>query len=375
MRNTALALATILAVMLLAAVPADAAVRNINLAPTGAQGVGGTATVITGMVGGAAPYQNVEVNVRMNQLPPAGGLYQAWLINSDTGQVMSLGVFSGTSFTGRTSLAQAQGIDMFDNVAVSYLAPGAASVTPGIGTQPAVSPNIVALGALPGTAVTAADFGRIAVLPEDEMFQRQMTTERFRLTQAEVMDLRMRGFDYAQIGAIANAAQRCGRPVSEVARALEQGQTWNQIAQACNVTVAQLLTPVPLVGVAGVQEEFVPGTTLVIPNHYLRRPNGAVVVTRDQWLRYRTAGYSWQEVAIAANISLQTGERVGDILRMTRVQGLTFRQIAMDRGLVWSDVQDVSLWPWERGGGAETIVIVTPQPTMRTTPTNPPMNY
>jgi hypothetical protein len=63
---------------------------------------------------------------------------------------------------------------------------------------------------------------------------------------------------------------------------------------------------------------------------------------------------------------------VGDILRMNKIQGLTFSQIALDHNIRPTVVMDVSAWPWERDGGMETMVPVTPAPS-RAPATSAPM--
>ncbi len=140
----------------------------------------------------------------------------------------------------------------------------------------------------------------------------------------------------------------------DVAGMLEEGQSWSQVAQACNITVAQLLEPVPLAVVAGFRAELpteAPAPGMVTPPmFYQRMPNGKPVITPFTWDQLRKRGYSWRNVAIAANITAQTGESVEKLLRMTRIQGQTWRQIAVRRALDIDAVMDVSGWPFSRNG-------------------------
>ncbi len=361
-----IAIAVAVLLMLSGAVFAD--VNNVNLGSVQNSGISGTATTITGTYGGVTPHTHLELNARMNQLPPSDSVYQAWLIDNQSNARQSLGVFEGNFLSADMTFTAFSDTGPWDAVAVS--------VEPANDMNP-LPDRIVALGNLPGNDVASNDFDRVAILPPDESLQRQFAMQRFNMTNQQVMALRMQGLTYRDINLVGNIAAQCDRSLQQVAQEyMQSGANLAQLASTCNTTVASLLTPAPGIAIAGARQELVPGTSMMVPNFYLTRPNGARVITYTQWQRFRNSGYSWREVAVAANISQRTGERVGDILQMTRVQGMTFAQIAMDRNIDPDDVMDVSAWPWERDG-TETVIIVTPQGTMTTPPgtsTNVP-NY
>lgn len=352
MKNIVLAVAVLLA---LSVMVAQADVRNVSLEPVGPQGVSGTATIISGQVAGPTPHVAAQISVRMNQAAPENQVYEAWLIDSDNNYLLSLGAFDGLNFNIRRTFVGFTGSDPYNNVAVS--------LEPARSTNPAPT-TVVAQGNLPGQMVAAADFSRLAILPDDEMFQRQIAMERFNLTSQQVTDLRMMGFSYSEISLIANAAIRCDRPPTEVANLRMQGQSWSQIATACGTTVAALMQPVPLEIVAGVVEEVPP----TMPMFYQRYPDGRPVITDRIWMDYQRRGYTWQDVAIAANIAAMSGDRIDDLLRAVRVQGIPFRTLAIERGLDWDAVNDIDRWPFTRNGPA---VPVTPAPSAAAPPSGP----
>jgi len=333
-KSTLLALTAVLAALLVAA-PVQAAVSNVNLTQVENSGVCGMATLIVGSVSGTTPCTNVEINARLNKMPSANMVYEGWLVDKDANYKLSVGSFNGMWLSAGHKLVQ---FSPYDAVAVS--------LEPANDTDP-MPATIVAMGNLPGTAVSEADFASMAILPQDETFQKQIVMQRFGLTSGQVADLRMRGWGYSDIALVANAASRCNKPPSEVAGMLEQGQTWEQIAQACNTSVAMLLEPVPVQVVAGFRGEIRPGMVqpLVV---YRKYPNGRLIVTQDVWDYWHKRGYSWQDVAVAANIAAMTGKEVDDLLTIARVQGKTWRQIAIERGLRVRDVMDVSGWPFSR---------------------------
>ena len=348
MRATVSVLALIVAASLLFVVPTRAEVYNVDLAPVGDSEVSGAASTIVGAISGPTPFYNVEVNVRLSKMPPMDMVYEGWLVDNETNYKHSLGAFSGMRLSSSQRLLRFADSAPYDAVAVS-LEP-AQDVNP----MPAM---VVALGSLPGSEVSAADFTQIAVLPEDETFQRQMIVDRFRLSDQQVTDLRMRGWNYPAISMVANAGLRSEGEPSDIAAMLERGQTWEQIAQSYNTTVALLLEPVPVEAVAGFVAEARPAIPppagmIQVPVVYQRYPNGLPIVTQRLWDGWRKRGYSWRDVAVAANIANMTGERVDDLLRMVRIQGRNWGTIALNRGLHIDRMKDTSRWPFSRNGEA-----------------------
>jgi hypothetical protein len=306
--------------------------------------------MITGSIAGNNPVQTLELNARMNQAPPAGQVYEAWLVDKDSDYRQSLGAFMGDTISVRQTLPNLSG---YGSVAVS-LQPVSSAVP--------ASATIVAQGNLPGTMVSAANFSTMAVLPDNETFQRQIVMQRFNLTNDQVNNLRMMGYSYSDISQIANVASRCNKSMTDIANMLSAGQSWQDIATSCNTTTAMLFNPIPMEAVAGYTGE-IGAISTTAPIYYRTYPNGRPVVDTATWNMLHKMGYSWREVAVAANISAQTGEPVQDILRMTSIQGKTFAQIAMERGLDTRDIMNVSTWPF---GESEVTATTMPSTTMTT---------
>jgi hypothetical protein len=347
MKHIGLAISVILILSLLVVAPAfSQVVRNVTFSSVGDSGVSGTATTIVGAVGGDRPYQNVELNIRLNETPPADMVYEAWLVDNEANVRRSMGIFTGTRFTGRQQFANFTASGPYDTIAIS--------TEPMRDTSP-LPFTVVALGNLPGTTVAAADFTTAAVMPEDEAFQRQIIAQRYNLTSDQVTNLRMQGWSYDDISLAANVSARCNRPLSQVAQMMQQGYTLDQIASECNTTTALLLTPTPMQAVAG-SIEVVPG----MRTYYRTYPNGAPVLTQQMWSDLSKQGYSWRDVAIATNIAASTGEQIPDLLRMVRIQGMTWRQIAIQRGLNADKMLDVSMWPFSRNGNMPDMGTTTP---------------
>lgn len=346
MRNIVIAAVAILGLSLLLTIPALADVTNIGLSKVGANGVTGSATALTGSIDGSSPHTNVELNIKMSKAPPANMVYQVWMTDSKTNANSSIGSSTGTMFTARSSWAGSFANNPFNTILVSVEPANTVSVSP---------TTVVARGSwASGTAVTAANFPAAAVLPQDESFQRQSVMQRYHLTADQVNSLRMQGWSYNDITMMANAAAKCGnKTVADISNQLTQGQTWDQVAASCNTTVAELMNPTSTPGTVGAGA----GMPMVAPFTYYRMyPNGAPVLTQSQWRGYQLRGYSWVDVAIAANIVSISGSgmTMDDLLRAIRIQGRTWNDIITEQGLDPNQVYNIAAWPWERVGGSMT---------------------
>lgn len=335
----------ILLVSLLAVVPALGAVYNVNLTSQNNSGISGTATTITSSYGGATPLTKVEVNAMMNQAPPSNMVYEAWLVDNQTNTRQSLGVFSGRQLSTNVSLTSFAPGNPWDAIAISEEPVNSTSVNPG---------QIVAMGSLPGSPVSAANFATMAVLPPDENLQMALTQQQFGMSASDYTNLRMQGLSPAQINTVANIAKQCNQTPMQAANTyMMNGGDLNAVASACGISVATILTPAPSVVAVVPTTPAVPGTVAAGPmpsvptySYYLLYPNGTPVLTESQWLSYARRGYNWRDVAIAANISAQTGTSIDQLLREVRIQGMTWQQVAIEQGVSYDQVTDVSGWPW-----------------------------
>lgn len=326
----------------------SADVRNINLTAVAASGVSGSASTLSSSYGGVTPHTHVEINARLNQLPATGKVYQAWLIDNDSSMRQSLGLFEGSNLHVSMLWPTRVSGSPWDSFAVS--------LEPADDTDPAPG-TIVAQGNVPSTTVAASDFPSMVVLPAGEPLMRDLAIQRFGLTATQINELRMRGLSYSTIELVANVASRCSRPLYDVvSQYMESGGSLDQIASTCNTTVASLLTPAPMMAVAGFQGEVTSEVSsgVMMPLYYKQFPNGRPVISVQQWQLLNQQGNSWRDIAVAANVSAQTGESVEDLLRMTRVQGQTWTSIAVTRGLHPADIMDVSQWPFTQATGPMT---------------------
>lgn len=357
---------TIVMTALLVAVAAQADVHNVTLSAVGDSGITGTATTIIGTMTGPSPITNAEINVKLNQAPPSGQVYQAWLVDSKDNYKLSLGAFNGMMFSSRQQLVS---FSPYDSIAISQEPANDMNPMPGA---------IVAQGGLPGNMVTASNFATQAIVPSDESYQMAIVQQRYGLSNDQVINLRMQGFSFDRIALMANAASQCNKSVNDIASMLMQGQTWDQIASSCNTTVAALMQPVPMQAVAGFVGEVTPGMAAApgmvqVPVVYRRYANGRAVVTQDMWNMLADQGYSWRDVAVAANIAAVTGEDVHNLLRMVRIQGRTWRSIIVERGMDPDETMDVSQWPFGEEAGEmprmPQTTTVTPAPMPPSGPT------
>lgn len=204
----------------------------------------------------------------------------------------------------------------------------------------------------PGTSTTTGPVGSgpMVTSNEVEMFNHNYVVGCYGISDATVNDLRQR-HDWGTIYFIANMAKKTGRPITEIASLAEQGVAWNDIASRYNVAMSDLTAPMCPTTVA-----MVPGAGMTTAGYgtgasvmpvYITDRHGNIVLTAYDDARLKMRGYSWQDIAIAANIAAQTGLTVDDVLTYTGT-GTTWPQIALRFGLNADDVVDTTMYPFPR---------------------------
>lgn len=221
--------------------------------------------------------------------------------------------------------------------------PATPDVTPPVGTGPTVPTPTT-----PSTTVTL-------VSPEVEQFNLNLVTTTFGVDSTSALALRQAGWMWSDIHLLAHIANQTNRPIIEIANLRSQGLTYANIGQRYNLTMAQLTMPTFIrQRVAGFVGEY--GYQ---PIYYRTDKWGNPVLTRYDAERLSRLGYDWRNIAIAANISAETGVSMRDILQWTD-RGYTWDQVARQYGINPDDVMDVSQYPFARDMGQ--IITPTTQP-------------
>jgi uncharacterized protein (DUF433 family) len=198
-----------------------------------------------------------------------------------------------------------------------------------------------------------------ATTPEVETFNTNLVMQTFGVDCASVKNLRQAGWSWGDINLMAQLAKRTNQPISDIANWRCQGLSYNDIAARYNLTATDITNPSPVTTrVAGVVTEY--GYQ---PLYYRTDPWGNPVLTRFEAERLQRLGYSWQNIAVAANIAAVTGASVTDVLAWAD-RGYTWPQIAREYGVDPEKAMDISKYPFARTPGTMT--------TMTTTPTTAP---
>lgn len=198
-----------------------------------------------------------------------------------------------------------------------------------------------------GPAMPPAAAGMMAMTPEVEAFNTNFVTMNFGVDRNSVMGLRQAGWQWGDIYLMAHIASRANQPILEVANLRSQGMAWNDIGGRFNMTAMDLTTPVTVrTRVAGFVTEV--GFQ---PIYYRTDPWGNPVLTRYEAERLSRLGYRWENIAIAANVSAETGVAVRDVLSWID-RGYTWSQVAIQYGLDIDDITDISKYPFARERGA-----------------------
>lgn len=248
-----------------------------------------------------------------------------------------------------------------------------AATEPPMTEPPAAEPPMT----MPPATQPPIGTGPVTVMsPEVELFNTNNVVSTFGVDRSQVMQLRQAGWMWGDIYLMANIARMSGRPIMDVVSLRSQGMDWNAIATQFNISAAAITTApiVPTTRVAGYVTEF--GYQ---PIYYKTDPWGNPVLTRYEAERLSRLGYDWQNIAIAANISAQTGVPVREVLSWID-RGYTWQQVARQYGLDAEEVMDVTQYPFGRTPGTMTMpttsqpvgagpVMTAPPPMQPTTPT------
>ena len=176
----------------------------------------------------------------------------------------------------------------------------------------------------------------------EESFNRTFFSQYYNIPLSQVVALRQQNWSWGAINVMANAAIRTNQPVSEIASMRGQGISWNDIANKYNVASADFLMPTQMRTVTAMRSMAGAGPA-VSPVMYNNMGN--VMLTQDQVNYLYRSGYDWLDVAIAANISRETGYPIQDVLMQMKT-GSTWEGIAQYYGVPPEIALNVANYPF-----------------------------
>ena len=179
-----------------------------------------------------------------------------------------------------------------------------------------------------------------------EAFYTTLVTQCYSLAECDITALRAKGMSWSDICMVANAAVRTGQTVLQIAELRGQGMTWEQIAGKYNVAPSEITKPVGMRSLAMVTPTPA-GSGPMMPPMNVRDSSGNIIMTEDMADRWYRRGYDWLDVAVATNISLQTGVPVAEILIQLNA-GHTWRDLAYYFGVCPEVAFNVCNWPFPR---------------------------
>jgi hypothetical protein len=203
----------------------------------------------------------------------------------------------------------------------------------------------------PDSAMTTTTSGTTMVMaPEVDTFNTNLVMSLYSIDRPTINSLRQAGWSWGDIYLLANTAAQINQPIMTVANWRSQGMTYDQIASNNGLTPVALTSPFAVrTMVAGFVTEY--GYQ---PIYYLTNPWGTPVLTRYEAERFSNLGYTWQDIAVAANISAKTGHSIHDILSW-RDRGYTWQQIARQYSLDYNSVLEISMYPFVREPSSSTF--------------------
>jgi uncharacterized protein (DUF433 family) len=172
-----------------------------------------------------------------------------------------------------------------------------------------------------------------------DQFNSNFVTSNFGISPTTVADLHSR-YDWGTIYFMANLSRQTGRPISEIAALADQGMSCSDIANRYNVAMAAPAV-CPPIG-AGPAVAVQPATC-----SWIGGPGGYVSLTPFEARRLSKMGYTWQDIAVATNISMQTGDPVYQILQWTD-RGWTWNQVAREYGVDVDYAMNIGGFPYQQ---------------------------
>lgn len=186
----------------------------------------------------------------------------------------------------------------------------------------------------------------VAANPDVEQFNKNFISQYYSVSSADIDQLRKQGYSWGEINMMANASMKTNQPIQQIAMDRSQGMTWTQIANKYNVALTDVCTPATIRSVTTVRP-YGAGPAPVIGVPPVMYDNvGNVMLTEDQATRFYRMGYDWTDVAIAANISRETGVPIRQVLSEIRPGGKTWPAVASDYGVVPSTAFNISGYPF-----------------------------
>ncbi len=213
----------------------------------------------------------------------------------------------------------------------------------------ACSAAVLAAGAMDSPAGTGAG---AAMDTDVETFHQVFVVQYYAIPQSEIVALRNQGYSWEQIYMMANAAVRTNQPISQIAQLRSQGMTWNQIADRYNVPVADLTRPTQLRTVTTTRPLV--GAGPMTPMYVYDRM-GNIILTEDDAIRYYSMGFDWVDVAVASNISRETGIPVSRVLSEMRTTPLTPNDVIDRYGISPEVAFNIEGYPFPRMTRSESM--------------------
>jgi hypothetical protein len=164
----------------------------------------------------------------------------------------------------------------------------------------------------------------------------------FGLTAQQLSDLRNQGYSNKDIAVAAAIAKKACVSINDVLTSYRECKDWNSAASKYNVRLADMvamadkcLCPQQIIG-AG------PCACYAMYNK-----TGNVLLTQAEAFRYYAMGYDWMDVALAANIAMETGYPIGHTLMDIR-RGVLYEEIALTQGVPYNRAFNFTCYPFQR---------------------------
>lgn len=170
------------------------------------------------------------------------------------------------------------------------------------------------------------------------------TMKYYNITSAQMSQFHSMGLSSYDIAMAADISRRANVPISQVLSQFCADRDWNTVMQKFNVPRCDIQAP--SVG-AGPTTSCGTSVCCTCPPAYMYDYSGNIILTTDEVNRYYKSGFDWLDVAIAANISRETGYPINTILQQMQT-GMTWDQVIRMYGVSPDTAYNVCDYPFER---------------------------
>jgi hypothetical protein len=194
--------------------------------------------------------------------------------------------------------------------------------------------------------VTLGDLSKCTLMTNSdvESFNRTFIAQYYGICETDTAALREKGVSWGEISLMANASVRTTQPIGSIAQLRSQGMSWTDIATKFQVCLADLIRPVQM---RTASARAICGSGPMVCPVAMYDCRGNILLSYDMATNLYSRGFDWMDVAIAANVSKNSGIPIENPLERVR-QGALWDRLLIRYGVAPALAYNVCDYPFPR---------------------------